>query len=147
MAANPDAGIVYYGHHKTVYFWNPTTGNHNVLVDLTNQVGLNETLTSGGGAYFNNQLYLGFEDDDDSDDPTIYRIALADDGLSTVGTATNLNVPIPSNTSWGDMIVSSENGNTLIYAGLGYNNDTNTCLLYTSPSPRDATLSRMPSSA
>ena len=25
--------------------------------------------------------------------------------------------------------------------------DTNTCLLYTSPSPRDATLSRMPSSA
>ena len=26
-------------------------------------------------------------------------------------------------------------------------NQTNTCLLYTSPSPRDATLSRMPSSA
>ena len=26
-------------------------------------------------------------------------------------------------------------------------NDKNTCLLYTSPSPRDATLSRMPSSA
>ena len=25
--------------------------------------------------------------------------------------------------------------------------DVNTCLLYTSPSPRDATLSRMPSSA
>ena len=25
--------------------------------------------------------------------------------------------------------------------------DTNACLLYTSPSPRDATLSRMPSSA
>ena len=27
------------------------------------------------------------------------------------------------------------------------NNDTTACLLYTSPSPRDATLSRMPSSA
>ena len=29
----------------------------------------------------------------------------------------------------------------------GMNNVTGTCLLYTSPSPRDATLSRMPSSA
>ena len=29
----------------------------------------------------------------------------------------------------------------------GQDADTNTCLLYTSPSPRDATLSRMPSSA
>ena len=28
-----------------------------------------------------------------------------------------------------------------------YNNGIGTCLLYTSPSPRDATLSRMPSSA
>ena len=28
-----------------------------------------------------------------------------------------------------------------------YLNDEGTCLLYTSPSPRDATLSRMPSSA
>ena len=28
-----------------------------------------------------------------------------------------------------------------------YNNDNGSCLLYTSPSPRDATLSRMPSSA
>ena len=27
------------------------------------------------------------------------------------------------------------------------NHDVNSCLLYTSPSPRDATLSRMPSSA
>ena len=33
--------------------------------------------------------------------------------------------------------------------GIGYieNSDNNSCLLYTSPSPRDATLSRMPSSA
>ena len=33
-----------------------------------------------------------------------------------------------------------------IYLG-GFEEDTKTCLLYTSPSPRDATLSRMPSSA
>ena len=31
--------------------------------------------------------------------------------------------------------------------GDGYWADVSTCLLYTSPSPRDATLSRMPSSA
>ena len=30
---------------------------------------------------------------------------------------------------------------------IGYRYDVNFCLLYTSPSPRDATLSRMPSSA
>ena len=35
-------------------------------------------------------------------------------------------------------------GNVPRIAGLS---DDNTCLLYTSPSPRDATLSRMPSSA
>ena len=32
-------------------------------------------------------------------------------------------------------------------AGFGYEIYDNACLLYTSPSPRDATLSRMPSSA
>ena len=32
-------------------------------------------------------------------------------------------------------------------AGGGFNDDDDDCLLYTSPSPRDATLSRMPSSA
>ena len=31
--------------------------------------------------------------------------------------------------------------------GLGFTRDPYICLLYTSPSPRDATLSRMPSSA
>ena len=42
---------------------------------------------------------------------------------------------------------------TLIFTVTGVNdapvavNDTDACLLYTSPSPRDATLSRMPSSA
>ena len=37
--------------------------------------------------------------------------------------------------------------NTGIEPTLDRDNDKNTCLLYTSPSPRDATLSRMPSSA
>ena len=36
---------------------------------------------------------------------------------------------------------------TLIYPGHDYRGRLVTCLLYTSPSPRDATLSRMPSSA
>ena len=39
--------------------------------------------------------------------------------------------------------VKDESGNLSFYAKLGINY----CLLYTSPSPRDATLSRMPSSA
>ena len=38
--------------------------------------------------------------------------------------------------------------NPLTDNGIYYTHDeTNICLLYTSPSPRDATLSRMPSSA
>ena len=39
---------------------------------------------------------------------------------------------------------SEENPDDVIYR---FVNDSNLCLLYTSPSPRDATLSRMPSSA
>ena len=53
-----------------------------------------------------------------------------------------------------EVIVSYENGKTLLQVNL-WNRDAlngrgqfqSTCLLYTSPSPRDATLSRMPSSA
>ena len=39
-----------------------------------------------------------------------------------------------------------EHGMTVIYAGTSIADD-NSCLLYTSPSPRDRSLSRMPSSA
>ena len=35
----------------------------------------------------------------------------------------------------------------IIFGGASITEESNTCLLYTSPSPRDATLSRMPSSA
>ena len=38
-------------------------------------------------------------------------------------------------------------GDTLTGTYSGVFNNANVCLLYTSPSPRDATLSRMPSSA
>ena len=38
-------------------------------------------------------------------------------------------------------------GTVLQRKNVGSNGETFTCLLYTSPSPRDATLSRMPSSA
>ena len=37
--------------------------------------------------------------------------------------------------------------NIMYLHGIGWTEDRNNCLLYTSPSPRDATLSRMPSSA
>ena len=53
----------------------------------------------------------------------------------------------PLHRDFGYLIV----GLTFVYAisGLAVNHidDWNACLLYTSPSPRDATLSRMPSSA
>ncbi len=129
-AANPDAGLIYYGREKTVYYWNPITDVHGTLIDLNGQVGIDESLTSGGGGYFNNYLYLGFEDNFSAGDPTIYQLPLTADGLSTTGAATNLNVPIPSNTSWGDMVITTENSETTIYAGLGYNGDSNTSLYF-----------------
>ena len=45
---------------------------------------------------------------------------------------------------WGNAFTYGTGGND---TGGGDTGDTDTCLLYTSPSPRDATLSRMPSSA
>ena len=45
--------------------------------------------------------------------------------------------------------ITNPNSDKITIRGNGYIKviDVNTCLLYTSPSPRDATLSRMPSSA
>ena len=62
-------------------------------------------------------------------------------------------VPIPDGS--GRMVVSTLGGlirimdadGNILPSNDGIYINTNTCLLYTSPSPRDATLSRMPSSA
>ena len=56
----------------------------------------------------------------------------------------------PGPGGWGGLIIFDDNSELEI--GGSEQNTTNnrmelTCLLYTSPSPRDATLSRMPSSA
>ena len=45
--------------------------------------------------------------------------------------------------NWGDYFALVKDDRWLVLSP----SDANTCLLYTSPSPRDATLSRMPSSA
>ena len=45
------------------------------------------------------------------------------------------------------MCVISDNSGVLGLGGIIGGTKSGTCLLYTSPSPRDATLSRMPSSA
>ena len=53
----------------------------------------------------------------------------------------NINVPVGPYTTYA--ISADENGYKLSYKA----NDPKTCLLYTSPSPRDGQISRMPSSA
>ena len=47
----------------------------------------------------------------------------------------------------GGVLVVADWSSTLLADRLGFTQGVSTCLLYTSPSPRDATLSRMPSSA
>ena len=55
-------------------------------------------------------------------------------------------VQIPG-TTWTTPIVSGSGAGDTLQAALKTDGTLWTCLLYTSPSPRDATLSRMPSSA
>ena len=69
------------------------------------------------------------------DGGTFYRVEARSTGLNTVGTST----------STGNAGSHSHSVNSGSTGGGGSHNHT--CLLYTSPSPRDATLSRMPSSA
>ena len=54
-------------------------------------------------------------------------------------------------TPWSEGLASDDSGHSVCHTAVGSVGSTrrakSTCLLYTSPSPRDATLSRMPSSA
>ena len=49
--------------------------------------------------------------------------------------------------TWNSYLRTTEDGRLLIPAGYMNRTEANICLLYTSPSPRDGLLSRMPSSA
>jgi hypothetical protein len=124
MGANADKGLVYYCSGKKVYFWNPTTNVHGMVVDLNGKIGSNESLSSGGGEYYNGYLYLGTENGNPGTSPKIWRQQLSANGLSFVGNPVNLNAPIPSNTSWGDMIATVEGGQVVIFgmtaAGTSY---------------------------
>lgn len=115
LAANPDNGLVYYCSGKKVFFWVPTSGQHGQVVDLTGAIGNNESLSSGGGEYFNGHIYLGTESGNPGTNPRIWRLPLSPDGKSAAGSPTNLNVPIPNQLSWGDMIATTEGGQTIIY--------------------------------
>ena len=58
------------------------------------------------------------------------------------------NEPLVNNESFADALISTPNNCKNINSEkIDTDNWSLTCLLYTSPSPRDATLSRMPSSA
>jgi subtilisin-like proprotein convertase family protein len=121
LAANPDAGIVYYGIGKKVYYWNPNSNQHGTLINLASYFSGNESLSSGGGAYYNGHVYMGSEDDNPGGNPKVYRIPVSANGLSTTGNPVDLNIPINPNTSWGDLIVTQEKNNTVIYGGCGRN--------------------------
>jgi hypothetical protein len=61
IGANPDNGLVYYCRDKIVYYWVPTTGEQDTVVNLQGKIGNNESLSSGGGEYYNGFIYLGTE--------------------------------------------------------------------------------------
>ena len=87
--------------------------------------------------------------DSGSDD----SVALATDTLNFVGTTNEIEtavsnnqiqIGLPSAVTVGSLTTS---GNVIVGGDLTVSGTTTTCLLYTSPSPRDGLLSRMPSSA
>ena len=123
LAANPDASLIYYGRGQTVYYWDPSTDIHGVVLDMSSFVSANMSLTSGGGAYYNNYIYMGFEDDTFADFPEVWRIPVSSNGLTPIGDAERLNIPLHTNTSWGDLITSRENGDIYLYMTLGNNFD------------------------
>jgi len=115
LAANPDDNLVYYCAAKKVYYWVPSTGTHGLVVDLNGQIGATESLSSGGGEYYNGYLYLGTEKGNPGISPNIYRVQLSANGKSAVGSASNLNIPIPNQLSWGDLIATTEAGQVVLY--------------------------------
>ncbi len=115
LAANADDNIVYYCANKQVYYWEPSSNTHGLVVDLTGKVGNNESLSSGGGEYYDGYIYLGTENGNPGIIPKIWRQQLSADGKSFVGNPVNLGANIPTNTSWGDMIATSEGGQVVIY--------------------------------
>ncbi|MBI5916143.1 MAG: hypothetical protein HY842_12275 [Bacteroidetes bacterium] len=115
MGANADNNLVYYCSGKNVYYWEPSTGTHGLVVDLTGKIGSNESLSSGGGEYYGGYIYLGTENGNPGTSPKIWKQQLSANGKSFVGNPVNLNAPIPTSTSWGDMIATPEGGQLMIY--------------------------------
>ncbi|MGB4938081.1 MAG: Ig-like domain-containing protein, partial [Ferruginibacter sp.] len=115
LAANADKNLVYYCSDKKVYYWVPATGMHGTVFDLNGYIGNPESLSSGGGEYYNGYLYLGTENGNPGKNCKIWRLQLSADGKSGVGAPVDLDVPIPSQLSWGDMVATSEGGQTIIY--------------------------------
>lgn len=124
LAANPDDNVVYYCINKSVYYWNPITDTHGLLANLTSQMASTDNLSNGGAGYYNGYIYLGTEDGDPGSNPKVYRLPIASGGLTTGGALQNLNLPIYWNSSWGDLIAGTENGNTVVYGTLGNNNSS-----------------------
>jgi hypothetical protein len=102
-----------------VYYWDPATDVHNVLLDLNGLIPSNLSLTIGGGGYYNNYVYMGFEDDSGADDPVVSRIPVSGNGLTPLGDPVDLNIPLNTNTSCGDMTISKEDGDVYLYMTLG----------------------------
>ncbi|MFQ5445737.1 MAG: LamG-like jellyroll fold domain-containing protein, partial [Saprospiraceae bacterium] len=115
LAANADAGVMYYASGQIVYYWKPATNTHGILLDLAGQIAANESLSSGAAEYYNGFLYLGTEDGNPGVNPKVYRLKLTDNGLSPEGYLVDLNIPIATNTSWGDLVITTEGGDAIIY--------------------------------
>ena len=81
----------------------------------------------------------------DGEDTAAKAIALGAEPKSNSRTKAALEVLVPHQSNITIYTVNDEMGEQTAKA-LGFNTQV-VCLLYTSPSPRDATLSRMPSSA
>lgn len=120
LAANPDAGVLYYGSDRSVYVYNPNTNTHALVQDLTGLI-TGQALESGGAAYYNGYLYIGTEGAAGGGDIVdIFRIPLATDGLSFTANPIALSAE-NSQGGFGDFVIKSEGASGVIYASTSSN--------------------------
>ena len=129
-----DADGLYYFHSDNIAGFNRHGGDYQIRLAQDNYDA--GGVFASGGTYedtpFTTVNDAGNDDGNDSD-------AVDVNGLPTITfTATDTDHTMDIGVTSGDYDLALQKF---------YTSDTTDCLLYTSPSPRDATLSRMPSSA
>ena len=137
MSAEDRVAVVTYDSEARVIVPSTLCVNRQSIIERIRQV------TSGGTTALHDGWLLGAEEVARQKTPTsLNRVLLLSDGNANVGLQ-----DVDAIKSQCAQLADNEVTTSTYGLGHQFNEHLMICLLYTSPSPRDATLSRMPSSA